>query len=320
MPRNPLPRPMAALPRLLPAAVGLLAFLAPLAPARAESVVARVARNGQLVVTGMTSSPPLLSLSADGKPQGYAMTVVAQVQGELGRAFGKPVTVRFLPAGSLAEITASISSGKADLACGLPFSWDQDQQIDYSLPIGPSGLRLLAPKGRFDGSAASLSGRRIGAVKNSLAMSELQGIQPAAIAVPFPSSAAAVSSLTAGTVDGVIGDTLLLASLARAQGATGLSLTPEEPFERYAITCALPENDSAFRNLVNLAIARLLQGYVDGKPEAVAAINQWVGPERALGISTDRMQTYFESVLLGVEAIRSGGATPAPAGAGQPGS
>ncbi|MFM7311813.1 MAG: extracellular substrate binding-like orphan protein GrrP [Cyanobium sp.] len=305
-----MPRP--PLPRLLPAVIGLLAILAPLAPARAETVVSRVARSGQLVVTGVPGNPPLLSLGSEGAPQGYAMAIIDQVGGELSRALGRPVKVRFLPAGSTTEASQAIASGKADLACGFPFSWDQDQQLDYSLPIGLSGLRLLAPTGRFDGSTAALRGRRIGVVRDSLAESELKGMQPAAVAVGFPTLAAAVSALSAGSLDGVIGDTLLLASLSRSQRAGGLSLTPEEPFERYAIACALPENDSAFRNLVNLAIARLLQGYLDGNPEAVSAIDRWVGPQSGLGVPSERIRAYFESVLLGVEAIRSGptGVTP----------
>lgn len=300
--------------RLLPTALGLAAVLTPLAPARADGVVSRVGRSGELVVTGVPGSAPLLSLDAKGQPQGYAMAIIDQVQGELSRALGKPVRVRFISSASTAAASETIASGKADLACGAPFSWDQDQQVDYSLPIGLSGLRLLAPRGRFDGSPAGLSGKRIGAVEGSLALTELKGTQPAAIAVTFPNLSAAVAALKAGRVEGVIGDTLLLAGQANSQGASTMALTPEDPFERYAIACLVPENDSSFRNLVNLAIARLLQGYLDGNPEAVQAINRWVGPDSSLGLPSERIRTYFETVLLGVESIRSSD-TPA-AGSG----
>ena len=312
MPRNPVSR-------LLPATLSLLAALAPMAQARAEGVVDRVARSGELVLVGIPEASPLLSLNAKGEPQGYGVAVARQIQAELATAVGRPVTLRFEAVKDGAALGQSIVTGKADLACGVPFTWERDTQLDYSLPIGLSGLRLLAPVGRFDGAPAGLSGRRIGVVANSLAATELQGMQPAAIAVPFASLGAAVAALKAGSVAGVIGDSLVLAGLARTQGASGLTLTPEEPYERFAIACLVPENDSAFRNLVNLAIARLLQGYLDGKPEAVAAIDRWVGPGSSVNLSADLIRTYFETVLLGVEALRPLPATTS-SGSSRPGS
>lgn len=317
-------RPLRVRP-LLPAALGLLALLAPLAPVRAqapaavqaqaapEGVVERVARTGTLVLTGPMDSAPLLSLDAQGRPQGYGVEVARRVAADLSTAVGRTVTLRFEPGGDPLSLGQRLAEGQVDLACGIPFSWERDMSSDYSLPIGLSGLRLLAPAGRLDGSPASLAGRRIGVVQESLAQTELQGMQPAAKAVAFPSLKAAVTALQAGQLDGVIGDTLLLANFARSSGAKGLAITPEQPYERYAVACLLPENDSAFRNLVNLAIARLLQGYIDGQPEAMAAVDRWVGPGSPISLPPDRIRTYFETVLLGVEAIR-----PLPAPAARP--
>ncbi len=88
---------------------------------------------------------------------------------------------------------------------------------------------------------------------------------------------------------------------------------PAEPYESYAVACIVPENDSAFRNLVNLAIARLLQGYLDGSPAEVAALNRWVGPGSTLNRSPEQIRGYIESVLLSVEAIRPLPPSQAPA-------
>jgi polar amino acid transport system substrate-binding protein len=72
----------------------------------------------------------------------------------------------------------------------------------------------------------------------------------------------------------------------------------------YAVCCVLAENDSAFRIVVNLAIARLLQGYLDGQPDTVTAVNRWLGPASALGLPESAIRASFEAVLLGVETIR----------------
>ena len=272
--------------------------------ARAEGVIDRVARSGQLQLVGPADQPPLLSLDAQGQPEGFAVLVASRVAALLSQAVGRPVQVRFTAMADAAQLAQGLGEGKAELACGLPFTWARDMTVDFTLPIGISGLRLLAPAGRFDGSPAGLAGRRIGVVRDSLAASELQGMQPAARAVPFADLQAAVSALDARAVDGVIGDTALLAGLQRQRGLQGLALTPAVPYERYAVACAVPQNDSASRDLVNLAIARLLQGYVDGEPETVAAVDRWIGPGSALNLEPDRIRGVFDGLLMSVEALR----------------
>lgn len=312
MPRPSLSRLLPA--GLLPAALLLATSLAPASAARAEGVVQRVVRTGQLVLAGPADAPPLVSTDANGDAQGYAVAVARIVQARLEQVTGKPVKLRFEAVASNADLAGSVASGKADLACGVPFRWDQDASVDFTLPIGLSGLRLLAPSGRFDGSPAGLRGRRIGVVAGSLGQTQLQGMQPQAVSVPFATSAAAVSALVAGKVDGVIGDSLLLRSLARSQNAGNLVLTPEESYQHYAVSCVVPQNDSAFRDVVNLSIAGLMQSYLDGVAEAVALVHRWVGPDSNVAVPAETIRIYFENVMLGVEPIRPlrPGQAPAP--------
>jgi polar amino acid transport system substrate-binding protein len=74
-----------------------------------------------------------------------------------------------------------------------------------------------------------------------------------------------------------------------------------------------------YRNLVNLAIARLMQGYLDGEPQAVKAVNRWLGPDSSIGIPQPRLEAIFGVILVGVEGIRplpaQGSAAASPAGA-----
>ncbi|WP_255090462.1 extracellular substrate binding-like orphan protein GrrP [Synechococcus sp. Tobar12-5m-g] len=302
--------------RFTMASLALLASLLPAGPARAEGVLQRVATTGELVVGSQPQLPPLSFLDSSGKPAGYGLEVVRRVQAELATALGRPVKLRFETVADPAELVRRVGKGELALACGVPFSWARDGQVDYTLPIGLSGIRLLAPAGRLDGSAESLRGRRIGVVGGSLGETVLKGLQPQAQVVPFASLGEAVAALQAGRLDGAMGDTNLLTGQARSLGASGLVVTPELPYERYAVGCIVPENDSAFRDLTNLTIARLLQGYVDGQPEAMASVDPWVGPQGVLAVPSERIRTYFESVLLNYEAIRPLGPaanSPAPA-------
>lgn len=302
--------------RLTSVALALLAGVLPATAARAGAVLQRVATSGELVVGSEPLLPPLSFLDSKGQPAGYGVEVVRRVQAELSTALGRPITVRFEAVSDPAELVRRVGKGELALACGVPFSWARDAQVDYTLPIGLSGIRVLAPAGRIDGSPASLQGRRIGAVPGSLGEAVLKGVQPQARVVPFAGLGEAVVALQAGQLDGVMGDTNLLTGKANSLGPTGLVVTPEQPYERYAVGCIVPENDSAFRDLANLAIARLLQGYMDGDPAAVASVDRWVGPKGVLGVPSERIRTYFESVLLNYEAIRPQGpaaASSAPA-------
>jgi len=186
--------------------------------------------------------------------------------------------------------------------------------LDFTLPIGISGLRLMAPARRFDGSPAGLAGKRIGVVRESLGDTQLRGMQPAARVQTYGTLAAAVAALGAGQVDGVIGDSLLLKGLAQQQGLQGQALTPEIPYLRYAVVCAVPENASAFRSLANRAIATLQQGYVNGNAADVAAVDRWLGPGSALNLTPAQIRGVFDALLLGVEPLRPAPAAAAAAG------
>jgi polar amino acid transport system substrate-binding protein len=295
---------------------GALAAPAPTAEAsaasapRASDVVGTAARTGQLVMGAPTDLPPLVFRDASGQWLGYAVDIGRAIAAEITMAVGRPVQLTVQPTPTAQALIGGVADGSLQLVCGVPFTWEGDTRVDYSLPIAVSGLRLLTPAGRLDGSPDSLRGRRIGLVEDSLAATELQGIQPAAQAVPFPSLAAAFRALRAGQLEGVIGDGSLLAGLAKTNGARDLALVPEEPYEVYAVSCMLPENDSIFRNLVNLAIARRLQAYVDGDPRVVAAVHRWVGPGGMRELSPEQIRSVYEMVLSTVEKLRPLPATP----------
>jgi polar amino acid transport system substrate-binding protein len=307
--------------RVLAATVAMGSLLLGGLPARAEGPLERIARTGELVLTGYADLPPLLSPGAKGQLAGYAVVVADRVAAELSTALGRPVKLRIVPATDPVALKREIASGKADLACGFPFSWERDMVVDHSLPIGISGLRLLTQAGGIDGSVASLAGRPIGVVRGSLAEGELLGMQPRAQAVPFNNLPAAMAALGSGAVQGVMGDSMVLAGMAASKGIRGAILVPELPYEVYGVSCLVPPDSSKYRHLVNLAIARLLQGYLDGEPQAVAAVNRWLGPDSSIGIPQPRLEAIFGVILVGAEAIRplpAAGSPAAPPAAASP--
>jgi len=260
-------------------------------------------RTGELVMVGTTDSPPLLSLDAKGEPVGYAIEVGRRIDNELNAQLGGKVQIRFVSVPNTAAMVQAVANGGAALACGVPFSWEREMVVDYSLPIGLSGLRVLTGSAALDGSPASLAGRRVATVSGSLGASAISTLQPAAKQVSFESLDAAVTALKQGKVDGVLGDSNVLAGLRKVRNLSTTRLVPDEPFATYGVGCIVPQNSSDFINVVNLAIAKQQAAYLEGKPDAVASIDPWVGPNGVLGIPVERIRTFFQSSLLSREAL-----------------
>ena len=284
--------------------LALVASVLPAPAARADAVLERVAQSGELRLIGPRDLPPMLSADAKGEPQGYGAVIANRIATLVGQALGKPVRVVYEATEDSSLLSQRLGEGKAELACSMPFTWARDEVVDFTHPIGVSGLRLMAPTGRFDGSLSALAGRRLAVVRNSLAETQLRGMQPAARVQTFADLAAAVKALQANTVEGVIGDSLLLQGQAHQLGLRGQALTPQVPYLRYGVVCAVPENSSRFRSLANRAIAQLQQGYVDGNPADVAAVDRWLGPGSGLNLTPAQVRTVFDALLLGVEPLR----------------
>jgi polar amino acid transport system substrate-binding protein len=140
-------------------------------------------------------------------------------------------------------------------------------------------------------------------VSGSLGATAIGTLQPAAKPVSFDSLDAAVSALKQGKVDGVLGDSNVLAGLRKVRNLSATRLVPDEPFATYGVGCIVPQNNSDLINVVNLAIAKQQAAYLEGQPDAVASIDPWVGPNGVLGIPAERIRGFFQSSLLSREAL-----------------
>jgi polar amino acid transport system substrate-binding protein len=284
--------------------------------ARAETVVERAARTGVITMGGRTDLVPYSFLNERKQVVGYSMDVARLIEAEVSRYLGKPVKVEFVPVQDPAQLFEQVHTGKLDLVCGAQFTWEREMFVDFSIPYSLSGIRILRRQGGPDGSPDSFKGKRIAVVKDSLGQAAIRTYQPGAVQVPVAGLAEGLAELVAGRVDGVAGDSVILASSVNQQGLKGLQVVPAEGFARYAMGCIMPENNSTFRNLVNLAIAQLAQGYVNGDQSSTALVNRWLGPEGVLGLPPEVIKIYFETVLLNHEQIRPASSpatvTPSP--------
>ncbi|MFN9643900.1 MAG: extracellular substrate binding-like orphan protein GrrP [Cyanobacteriota bacterium] len=313
-----LPQPPKRHPSTVLAALALAgALLAAPSAVRAESVMERAARTGVITLGTRTNLIPYAYV--DGKQQlvGAALDVAERIAREVSRQLRKPVRLEFRPVDSTDALYQLVARGEVDLACGVPFTWQDEMVVDFSVPFSLSGIRLLT-KGGMQASPQALAGKRIGVIPDSLGDATIRALQPAAVRLPQKDLETGVAGVIEGRLDAMAGDSILLAGALqpyakRFKDTQVYELVPREAYGRYAVGCIVPENNSAFRNLANLAIVRLLQGYLDDEPEAVAAINRWFGPRGIVQLPSDMVRAYFEAVLLTHERLPPGDRTPAPA-------
>jgi len=239
--------------------------------------------------------------------QGYAIDLAKLIANEVSTYLGRPVKINFQRQDDPVAVFQGVSQGSIDFTCGMAFTWQREMLVDYTLPIGLSGIRLLTKPG-IDGSPASLTGLRIAVVRNSLGQTLLPQLNAKATPVVFPNLKAATDAFFAGKVKGVLGDSVLLANLVPPAKTAGVALVPSQGYVRYGVSCIVPENNSTFRNLVNLAIARLQQAYLNGDAQATATVNRWFGPGSAMALPPELIKAFFESVLISHEQIQN----PAP--------
>ncbi|MEB3200390.1 MAG: extracellular substrate binding-like orphan protein GrrP [Synechococcaceae cyanobacterium] len=309
-PRGPRPRRRRHALRGLLLLAALLPGSLTIGPARAGTLLEQAVRSGELVMVGSPDTPPFVSLNARGEPVGYAIDVGRRIDAALQKATGSKVQLRFRTVPNAAAAAAAVSQGQAALACGVPFSWELDRQVDFSLPIGLSGLRLLVAPGGPDGSAASLAGQSIAVIKGSLGVTLLPSFQPAARPVSFDRYEDAVTALQQGQVSGVMGDTFILSGQRLQRNISNYTLVPQVPYRTYGVGCITPENNSDFANIVNLTIAKLMQGYIGAQPAEVVLVERWVGPEGVLRRSREQVKAFFQTVLFTRESLGLSGQTP----------
>ena len=272
--------------------------------ARAETSIERAARTGELALgVYSVNNPPYVQTNALEALEGYAIDVAGLIAAEVSDYLDKTITVRSEENSDPQALFDQVHVGKLDLICGAQFTWEREMFVDYSMPFALSGIRLLSRLQSIDGRPETISTKRIGVIEGGFAEATIKSLQPAASLTPVASFKDGIAALQAGRIDAMAGDTLLLGSAASAAGFSRAALVPTIPYNRFAVGCVMPENNSTLRNLVNLAVAKMLQGYINGMPSYKTLVNRWLGPESSIGLPEQMIQAYFQSVLLNYEQI-----------------
>ena len=282
--------------RLAPIAVAA-ALVTPLAwatPAAAESTT--------LKAVIFEDVKPLYQ-KTDAGYEGLGVDVLEQIRMQARRR-----KVQYTSANSVKEGLNAVITGKADIACGVAFTWARSTQVNYTLPFGIGGTRLLtASDTTVDGTPSSLSGKTVGVVKDSASAKVLKSVVPGVTLKAFDTPALALAAYDSGDVPILGGGTLWLA--ANSSPASS-ALLPLRPYGRSGIGCIVSQNNGKLLSNANLAIGQMMQAYMDGDAGTRHMVERWIGPESSVGLSREVIQALY-GLILNVTAEISTTVTPA---------
>ena len=230
---------------------------------------------------------------------GLAVDVLKAIQNEQ-TGDSASTELSYQEVSSVSEAKDALSSGKANIVCGVGFSWKRSKQINYTLPFAVGGMRLLTTAD-VDGTPESMKGQEIGVITGTIPASLVESQLPDAKVKNYDSPAAALEALTNGEINTVAGGALW--SKANMADIPGSRMVPDRPYGRAGVGCAVTHGNDDLLATGNLAIGQLLQGYVDGEEESTRIINASIGPDSPVGLEADKIAAYYNSVLGTVAGI-----------------
>jgi cystine transport system substrate-binding protein len=191
------------------------AFIATIAPgavrsARAADLLDTVKQRGTLVVGLEGTYPPFDSKNPAGELVGYDVDVANAVAARLG------VKTQFVTT-EWSSIIAGLQAGKFDVIFNqVSITAQRKQAMDFSVPYTYSTAQLIQRKGdtRTFKTLDDLKGHKVGVSLGSNYNDIAKGIVGATV-MTYPGAAEELQDLTAGRVDAVLNDRLVLAYLLK---------------------------------------------------------------------------------------------------------
>ena len=273
---------------------------APPASAAEGGVLARVEADGVIRAGTRASAPPFARKLETGTFEGFSVDLLEEIRVSVEERLGRSVALEF------AEVTPSdrlqrVAAGELDIVCGITTpTWDRETLVDFSVPFFRDGTRILIYRERATGGV-DLGRLDIGVVEGTTTVTIIGDELPTATLHRFPSMADAMEALAKSEVHGVanIGITLL-GLAARQEPRRSVVLLPRTyALAMETLACVLPQDDSAWRDVVNRVIIDAFAGVEDSNSRYDEIYERWFGRDSEIFYPLDRSnRTYLSTVSI----------------------
>ena len=217
--------------------------------AQGESVLESVREAGVVRVGVRNDNPPVSFLDEDGEWVGFDLDLAEALADELG------VELELVPVDGTTRISF-LESGQVDMSvASMNHTRSRDEAIDFSITYFWDNQSFLVRTGEYE-SIDQLFGETVAASAGSSTIDSwtqwaIDNGGEAGSIEEFEDKLAAVEAVRSGAVEGYTEDNITMLSLAA--GDPNLTLLPGG-HNRVQFGVGVPENDSEWRDAVNLAL------------------------------------------------------------------
>lgn len=243
-------------------ALVIVALLAPLAgTAEAEPVLQKINRTGTFTAGTRTASIPFAYVNDKKEWVGFSVDLIKQIHRRLERNFAKEIKLE-LKAVTPENRIQMVADGTVDIECGsTTYTRSRDETVDFSINFFYASAQLLIKADGPIKKGEDILGKRISVTRGTTTEKIILTKLPQTTVVLVEDHDEGFQALQQGKVDAYASDGILLAGLAlKAPNPKAFKIVGAFSFEPYS--CILPENDSQWRDLVNLTFMELIESGV----------------------------------------------------------
>jgi polar amino acid transport system substrate-binding protein len=272
----------------------VLAGLVGLPPAAHAGILERIAADGILKAGTRADAAPFATRTADGRFEGFSVDLLEAIRAAAETRTGRPVVLE-IHAVTPSDRLRRVAEGELHVVCGITTpTHEREAVVDFALPFFRDGTRVLAFRDTIE-AGASLDSMIIGVAEGTTTPAIVTSALPGASLRTYPEMRSAMEALIGGEVAGIANVGIVLLGLARemAPNRSVVLLPRTEALSQEVMACVLPENDSAWRDLVNRTLVDLLDGIGDFRGRYMEIYDRWFGREAGLVYPLDRDNRDF---------------------------
>lgn len=273
-------------------------------PSWAGKVLDKIKETGVITAGTRNDAIPFAYMNNQGKWVGYSIDILERIRSEAEKQLGKPIKLQ-LVAITPENRFSKIQDHSIDIECSsTTFTWEREKKVDFSVSYFASGTQMLVKKGSGIGSLESLAGRRIGVMPKTTNEAAIKSLQPEAQLIIVQDQIEGFSKLQKGEIDGFASDGILLEGLRiKAANPQDFEVVPEYPYQYESYACMLPQDESAWRDLVNYSLIKFMEGIVSDQNKSVTIYERWFGTEGLAPYPRETINDYFQGIVDGYEWI-----------------
>jgi len=268
-------------------------------PSWAEGVLDRVQRTGTINAGARKDAVPFGYVNEQGEWVGFSLDILELIRQEAESRLGKPIRLNLIEA-TADDRFDQITNQTIDLECASStFTWNRTEVVDFSVSYFADGTKIITAIDSDLESADSLAGRAIGVIPDTTNEKAIRNFQPGANLVFVKDQADGMAKLEAGEIEAFAGDGIVLAGLRKtSDDPQQWKVVPNFPYQYEAYACLVPKDDSDWRNLINFALIKYMQGVVSDQTAAVNIYERWFDEETGVSpYPREIINNYYQGIV-----------------------